>query len=115
MTLRNPLIFSTGLLLAAASISALAESTDKTFQLLTQEEAQALQQKLANAQGEEREALRKAEYERLKKKAAQSGYDMPSMKPVAQTTPTPQAETVTTEAPAANLPGLFNWINNFFN
>lgn len=78
MCLSKPLIISASLFLSAGSLSAATLQQDGgEFLLLTTEEAATLQQKLSSVEGSEREALRQAEYERLKQKAQQAGYEMP--------------------------------------
>lgn len=69
MSLRKPLIITISLLLSSGSLMAATVQENGNFLLLTPEEAAELQQKLSRVQGAEREALRQAEYQRLKQKA----------------------------------------------
>lgn len=108
MSLRKPLIITISLLLSSGSLMAATVQENGKFLLLTKEEAAELQQKLSRVNGTERDALRQAEYERLKQKAEQAGYVVPALpattSPVAQTptsSPVPQAPPQPAAEPAA--------------
>jgi len=99
MRLGKPLIITIGLFLSAGSLPAVEVQEGGKFLLLTTEEAAALQEKLSSVQGEEREALRQAEYQRLKLKAEQAGYQVPPMTKAA-----PAEQAATPPAPSAPAP-----------
>jgi hypothetical protein len=79
MTLHKPLMMTLGLMLTGASLAASAPQQNSDFRLLTQEEASALKEKLGSLEGAEREALRQAEYNRLKQRAQEAGYTVPPL------------------------------------
>ncbi|WP_457665436.1 hypothetical protein [Thiolapillus sp.] len=107
MHLRKPLIITLGLLFSAGCLSAAELQEDGKFLLLTKEEAAALQQKLSSVEGKEREALRQAEYQRLKHKAEQAGYEVPPLAAAdtaGQTAKSAQQPAPAPEKPAAAAP-----------
>ncbi len=108
MHLRKPLMITLGLLFSAGNLPAAEVGDNGKFLLLTKEEASALQQKLSSVEGKEREALRQAEYQRLKNKAEQAGYEVPPLAAAntgkAAAAAEPPAPVPALEKPAAPAP-----------
>ena len=70
---KSRIFYTTAIAISIAAYSLSINSATEPFQLMTEEEAQALQQKLSTLKGAEREQYRREAYELLAEKAKAAG------------------------------------------
>ena len=105
--IKSRFIYTAAIITAITGYSLSINGAPEPFQLMTEEEAQALQQQLSTLQGEEREQYRREAYQRLEEKAAAAGYAMPELPsaPEAAREPDPLLSAAMTAAVAATEGG----------
>ena len=101
---KSKILYTAAIIAAITGYSLSIGSAPESFQLMTEEEAQALQQKLSTLEGEERENYRREAYEELAKRAEASGYAMPEIPPQPAPANDPAPQVAETASDSATTP-----------